>query len=204
MPVVVKKHFSIQPLSPVLNLFLWIKAFGGTASYTSNWLNMKRHSLILVKIGVYGNAALVVFLFFLAPMFVSPKEWNSSTITLGFTEPEEDKSSIYSYKLYFKKIAKSGGLTTSTSDICGPKSCIATGLEANTQYRMWMRSFVQDKGTHTAFQLRRYTRIQPLTASAIQINSNPCFGKRILMQLQPWQTPYHGPVGRRTAGIKML
>ncbi len=58
--------------------------------------------------------------------------------------PEEDKESEYSYELHFQQTRGNGESQSVTSAQCGPNTCIAEGLEANTSYRMWMHSYVEN------------------------------------------------------------
>ncbi len=74
---------------------------------------------------------------FVAPILANIKERNSSTVIFGFVKPEEDKGAIYSYTLHFQKHGQS---QTTTAAECGRHIFIVTGLEANSEYHMWMHS----------------------------------------------------------------
>ncbi len=74
---------------------------------------------------------------FVAPVLTNIRERNSSTVIFGFVRPEEDRGSIYSYALHFQKHGQS---KSNPAAECGRHVCIVTGLEANSEYKMWMRS----------------------------------------------------------------
>ncbi len=68
-------------------------------------------------------------------MLGSPTNWNSSATTFAFTKSKEDRIAAYSYELHISGVMQNANLRTFK---CGPTTCTASGLAANTEYIAWI------------------------------------------------------------------
>ncbi len=112
---------------------------------------------------------------FVAPVLANIKERNSSTVIFAFVKPEEDKGSIYSYTLHFQKHDRSQSTPAAE---CGRHICIVTGLEANSEYKMWMRSCY--KGLCSLNSEEASVSTTPAGKWLIYIYLLPCANKHVL------------------------
>ncbi len=71
----------------------------------------------------------------LAAALGSPTNRNSSAMTFAFTKSKEDSNAAYSYELHISGVKQNANLGTFK---CGPSTCTASGLSANTEYIAWI------------------------------------------------------------------
>ncbi len=67
----------------------------------------------------------------LAAVLGSPTNRNSSAMTFEFTKPKEDRSAAFLHELRISRAIQNANPKTFN---CGPSTCTATGLAANTEY----------------------------------------------------------------------
>ncbi len=56
-------------------------------------------------------------------------------MTLAFTKSEEDRNAVYLYELYISTVLQNANSSTFK---CGPSTCTASGIAANTEYITWI------------------------------------------------------------------